>query len=541
MPQPFNSVLTRLGDAVKAFTIAQRTIAIIGVAVLALGIAALVTWSMKPSYTPLFSGLNGEDASIIVEQLRTDNVPYELSAGGGTILVPEESVYDQRLKAAAAGLPSSSTAGYSLLDDMGVTSSEFQETVTYKRALEGELAATVSALTGVKNASVRLAIPEESVFVSEAGTPTASVFIETDSGVSLSSEQVQAVAHLTSSSIDGMTPENVAVIDADGNVLSAVGLGATGTVNQQSSDYEETVRASVQTMLDRVVGPGNASVVVAADMNTEFAERVEESFTTPDGGPALNESTTTEEYEGAGGAAAGVLGPDNIAGPDDAGGDGNFNSETTTRNNAVNKITESTTIPAGAINRQTVSVALDEDAAGALDLAGLTGLVTTAAGINEERGDLVTVEVLPFNNAGAAEAAEALAAAEAAEAAEQRAQLLLQVGIIAAAVLLAIIIALVIYARKSRRQRREPVDLGEFQEVIPAIGAPAAPALVDLGVTRMMEPAPETTSIDISAIAGMRHDDAMSRKRADIEALASRDPAKTAEHLRSLMDDRQPV
>ncbi|MBG6190482.1 flagellar M-ring protein FliF [Arthrobacter sp. CAN_A212] len=541
MPQSFSSVITRLGDAVKAFTIAQRTIAIIGVAVLALGIAALVTWSMKPSYTPLFSGLNGEDASIIVEQLRTDNIPYEISAGGGTILVPEESVYDQRLKAAAAGLPSSSTAGYSLLDDMGVTSSEFQESVTYKRALEGELAATVSALSGVKNASVRLAIPEESVFVSEAGTPTASVFIETDSGVSLSSEQVQAVAHLTSASIDGMLPENVAVIDADGNVLSAVGVGATGSVNQQSSDYEETVRASVQSMLDRVVGPGNASVVVAADMNTEFAERVEESFTTPDGGPALNESTTTEEYEGAGGGAAGVLGPDNIAGPDDAGGDGNFNSETTTRNNAVNKITESTTIPAGAINRQTVSVALDEEAAGALDLAGLTGLVTAAAGINEDRGDLVTVEVLPFNNAGAAEAAEALAAADEAAAAEARAQLMMQIGTIAALMLLAIIIALVVYARKSRRQRREPIDLGELQEVIPAIGGPVAPAIADLGPTRMVEPAPETTSIDLGAIAELRHDDAMSRKRADIEAMAARDPAKIAEHLRSLMDDRQPV
>ncbi|MBE0010803.1 MULTISPECIES: flagellar basal-body MS-ring/collar protein FliF [unclassified Arthrobacter] len=538
MPQSFSSVMTRLGDAVKAFTIAQRTIAIIGVAVLALGVAALVTWSMKPSYTPLFSGLNGEDASIIVEQLRTDNIPYEISGGGGTILVPEESVYDQRLKAAAAGLPSSSTAGYSLLDDMGVTSSEFQESVTYKRALEGELAATVSALSGVKNASVRLAIPEESVFVSEAGTPTASVFIETDSGVTLSSEQVQAVAHLTSASIDGMVPENVAVIDADGNVLSAVGVGATGSVNQQSSDYEETVRASVQSMLDRVVGPGNASVVVAADMNTEFAERVEESFTTPDGDPALNESTTTEEYEGAGGAAAGVLGPDNIAGPDDTGGEGNFNSETSTRNNAVNKITESTTIPAGAINRQTVSVALDEEAAGALDLAGLTGLVTAAAGINEDRGDLVTVEVLPFNNAGAAEAAEALAAADEAAAAEARAQLMMQVGVIAALVLLAIIIALVVYARKSRRQRREPVDLGELQEVIPVIGGPA---IGDLGPTRMVEPAPDTTSIDLSAIAELGHEDAMSRKRADIEAMAVRDPAKTADYLRSLMDDRQPV
>ncbi|MCU1442278.1 MAG: flagellar M-ring protein FliF, partial [Cryobacterium sp.] len=186
MPTQVSSALRRFANALREFTIAQRTVAIIGVAVLALGIVALAMWAAKPSYTPLYSGLSGTDASAIVDQLNTDGVPYELTNGGATIMVPQESVYDERLKAAAAGLPSSSTGGYSLLDKMGVTSSEFQQSVTYKRALEGELAATIQAMKGVKTASVRLAIPEETVFVSEKADPTASVFVETTNGVNLS-------------------------------------------------------------------------------------------------------------------------------------------------------------------------------------------------------------------------------------------------------------------------------------------------------------------------------------------------------------------
>lgn len=540
MPQQLNSYFARMGATVRGFSIAQRTIAVIGIAVLVLGVVALSTWAAKPAYSPLFSGLSGEDASVIVEQLQTDGVPYELTNGGGTILVPEASVYDQRLKSAAAGLPSSSTGGYSLLDEMGVTSSEFQQSVTYKRALEGELAATVSALDGVQNATVRLAIPEETVFVSEQGEPTASVFIETENGVTLSSDQVQAVTHLTSASIDGMDAANVAVIDSEGNVLSAVGVGATGSADKQASDYEERIQASVQSMLDRVVGPGNATVAVAADMNNESAERVEETFTSPENEPALNESTTTEQYEGNGGPAAGVLGPDNIAVPDGEGGAGTFNMEESTRNNAVNKVTESRMIPAGEIDRQTVSVALDQGAANGLNVEEITALVASAAGINADRGDAVTVEMLPFNNAGAAEAAEALAAAEEARAAELRAQLM-ETAIITLGVLLVLIIALIIYARKSRRQSREPLDLGELQEIHPAVGPGGGTALAT-GSEFPLIVEPATASIDAVPMPVLRSgDEAMDRKRADIEALAERDPAKTAEYLRSLMDDRQPV
>ena len=531
MPAQLTSVFRRLGGAIREFTVAQRTVAIIGVAVLALGIAALTMWATQPAYTPLYSGLSGSDANTIVEQLRTDGVSYQLSDGGATILVPEADVYEERLKSAAAGLPSSSTGGYSLLDTMGVTASEFQQSVTYKRALEGELASTIEAMKGVQTASVRLAIPEDTVFTEEKNDPTASVFVGTQNGVTLNADQVQAIVHLTSASIDGMQPTDVAVIDASGVVLSAVGVGATGTGDQQASDYEERVRGSVQAMLDTVVGAGNATVVVAADMSTEAAQRVEESFTSPTDTPALNEAVKTESYSGAGGTAAGVLGPDNIAVPGDTSTDGTFTSEDTTRNNAVNKVTETRTIPAGAITRQTVSVAVDSAVAEDLNVADVTSLVSSAAGIDVARGDAVTVEVVNFNDAGAESAKAALAEAAATEAAERNAGIL-RVGLIVGGTVIAFVLGLILYARRSRRQSRQSIELNELVQAQSSLDAPTVPfALPQQMLPLVIDPTP---TVAYAAPGG-------DQRVADIDALALRDPQGAAELLRGLMDDRQPA
>jgi flagellar M-ring protein FliF len=533
MPRQVTSAFGRFADAIREFTIAQRTVALIGVAVLVLGIVALGFWITKPSYTPLFSGLSGADANTLVEQLRADGVPYELANGGATIMVPEENVYDERLKAAAAGLPSSSTGGYSLLDSMGVTASEFQQNVTYKRALEGELAKTISALTGVQTASVRLAIPEETVFVSEKNDPTASVFVETQSGVTLSSDQVQAIVHLTSASIDGMSPSDVAVIDSKGTVLSAVGEGATGGADQQMSDYETAIRASVQAMLDKVVGAGNATVVVAADMSLESGQRVEETFTSPDGTLALSESATVEGGgTGTGDTAAGVLGPDNIAVPNDTAAttDGTATgSSSIVRNNAVNKVTESTTIPAGVLTRKTISVALNQETAKGLNVDDVTALVSSAAGINEERGDVVTVEVVPFNGAGAAEATEALAAAAAAADADRMADLI-RTGLIALAIALPVIIAIAVFAARSKRRKQdvdEAADLADLRSILNDTQQPAA-------IATPLRPAIPTVPTSPLLVESN-----IDRTRAEIDALASQDPQRAAEFLRGLMDSKQ--
>ncbi|GAB3044077.1 flagellar basal-body MS-ring/collar protein FliF [Parafrigoribacterium mesophilum] len=539
MVRQITSAFGRFAGTIGKFSIAQRTIAVIGIAVLVLGITAFATWALKPSYSPLFSGLAAADASAIVEQLRTDGVPYQITEGGGTILVPEDKVYDERMKSAAAGIPASTTGGYSLLDKMGVTSSEFQQSVTYKRAMEGELASTIASLDGVKAASVHLAIPEKTVFVSKVADPTASVFIDTKNGVTLSREQVQAIVHLTSASVEGMAPTDVAVIDAKGNVLSVVGGDAADAASAGATDYEERVRTAVQTMLDRVVGSGNATVVVAADMDQESAVRTEESFTTPEGAPALNEATSKQSVQGSAGSATGVLGPDNIAVPAPTGDAGGTASESVTKNNAVNKVTESRTIPAGSVKRQTVSVAVNAAVAKNLDVPAITALVSSAAGISTERGDQVAVKVVNFDNSRAAEAAAALNASKEAAASEAQSNLL-RTGIMAGGAVLIFILGLIAYARFSKRQKREAIDLAELVEAREVLEAPMRPA----GLPPRLAPAEMEPPAGISAAEpdpNASGPSELDRTRADIDLLAGNDPEKMADFLRGLMDDRQPV
>ncbi|KQR44292.1 flagellar M-ring protein FliF [Frigoribacterium sp. Leaf164] len=559
MPTALKGTLDKLRATLAGFSVAQKTIVVILVAALALGAFALTSWLTKPTYTPLFSGIDPVDASAIVEQLKADGVPYQLTAGGQTILVPEESVYQERLTAAAAGLPSTNgEGGYSLLDTMGVTSSEFQQDVTYKRAIEGELAKTIMAMKGVKTASVQLAVPEESVFVSEQKDPTASVFVETQGGATLTDQQVQAIVNLTSASVEGMKTTDVAVTDASGAVLSQIGTGAVGGAGDQAGDYETKVQSSVQAMLDKVVGVGNSSVVVAADLDQDAGTRVTESFSQPTTGPiALSESSTTEQYgagaAGAGGTGAtGVLGPDNIAVPNNtataggtaaggAAGDDGYVNESATKNNAVDKTTETMSVPSGGVSRQTVSVALDANAAKNVNLQSINDLVTAAAGIDAARGDDVKVALVDFDTSGADAAKEALAAADAAAADAAMWSTVRTVGIVSA-IALAIIVAMIVFAKRSRRQAREEIDLGEL-----SAGAPAqtwdATVPLDLGDAgasgrRMLGDDAPTQLLSVDAPEPSPEHVSAERKRAEIDALAERDPEKTAELLRGLMDQR---
>jgi flagellar M-ring protein FliF len=538
MPPQISGFFRKMGSGIQNFTTGQKTIAIIGVAVLVLGTVALTAWLGKPAYSPLFSGLKDTDANGIVEQLRKDNVPYEIANGGSTILVPEEKVYDERLKAAAAGLPSAAATGYSLLDKLGVTSSEFQQSVTYKRALEGELATTIQAMDGVKTAAVRLAIPEKSVFVDTTPDATASVFVETQPGITLSADKVQAVVHLTSAAIENLKPANVSVVDSQGNVLSSVGGGATGSSSKQAADYQLRTSDSVRAVLDSVVGPGNATVAVAADVTGESAQQRSETFTAATDVPALSETTKTEKFTGTGGGAAGVLGPDNIAVPGGATGNGTFDSSDATKNNAVNKVTEDRVIPQGAVKRQTISVAINEAAAAGVNLNSVRALVTAAAGVDPARGDVVTVEMLPFSTAAADNAAASLGAAKAEAEAAQQAELM-KTLVIGGSILLAAL-ALIVAALISwrRRQQREPVDLGVGLEY---------EMLPDTGTAPALEGPPATSAIEVSPPAPMplplpgAEALAAERRRAQLDAMVAESPSRTAEHLRGLMDEKQSV
>lgn len=541
MPQILTSSWGRAKLFFGGFTTAQRTIALIGAALLVMGVIALGTWLTKPQMSPLFTGLSASDASAVVEQLKSAGVAYELTEGGATVLVPDDQVYPQRLTAAAAGLPSDTSGGYTLLDKMGVTASEFQQSVTYKRAIEGELARTIGAMSGVTAASVQLAIPEQSVFVAEQQHPTASVFVKTQGGSSLGDDQVAAIVHLTSASIPGMTPEDVAVTDQSGKVLAAVGTGLTGSASTQANEYETKVAASVTRMLETIVGPGAATVSVAADVANSTSERMEETYAAPEGGPMANEQTKTETYTGGQGRGTGVLGPDNIAVPD-AAGSGDYSFEESTRSNPVNKTTEKTTTPAGEVTRQTISVALDRAAVTGVTAAQVEGLVANAAGIDANRGDTVTVEFVEFSQSGAAAAAAALQAAEAEQAAEAQSELLRTAVIGGAIVLAAVLVVIALLVRRRMKRRTLYTDEGPIEyfatmteteeqklKTLKGLAEPIAlPATAPTKVLPTLldvEEEPEATQVLVE------------QRRRDVESLVKSDPQNAAKALADMMDE----
>lgn len=529
MPRQLSSALSRMGSTIREFTVAQRTFALIGLAALVLAIVALSSWFSRPSYSPLYTGLAAKDASAIVEVLDSSGVSYELTEGGSTVLVPREDVYPMRLATASAGLPTASESGYSLLDQMGMSSSEFQQDTTYKRAMEGELARTIGAMKGVQTASVQLALPEQTVFVAEKADPTASVFVDVAAGAGLSDDQVQAITHLVSASIEGMASTDVAVIDSSGTVLSAVGTGVSASGgNKQTREYEDRVAQSVQSMLDRVVGVGNAVVSVTADLDFDERQSTSQSFSAAEDLPPVSSTETLEEYTGSGAGSTGVLGPDNIAVPDGSTGDGEYRNESSTVNNAIDQVTEVLTSAPGTVRRQSVAVALDQQYAGALNMTDVQSMVVAAAGIDEERGDVVTVSRMTFDSSAAEAAQEALAAARAEAEAEQTAVLVRTAAVTAAALVLLVVTAVIVArGRRSRRLERMALDIGSLNAIEPPGTAAALDRVEEAEQTLALEPADEV--LDPATAEA-------DRQRADVAAFAQDDPEQMAKMLRGWIE-----
>src|SRR5215212_9567079 len=465
MPAALAGPLARIRSVLSTISLGQKVVIGLLAAGLLLGGFFFYSWITAPTYSPLFSNLASTDASAIVDELNAEGVTYELADGGTTIMVRKDSVYDLRLSMSGKGLPAGQDTGYALLDEQGITTSEFQQQTTYQRALEGELSKTLEALAGVQSAVVHVALPKDEVFVTDQSEPTASVLLDLTPGTTLSGEQIQAVTNLVSSSVQDMEPDQVTVADSTGQVLSAAGTGVTAAAgdarSQVEQDYEGRLAENAQQILDRVVGPGRAVVSVRADVDLSQRDTTSESYTYDEGTPPVSESTTTEEYTGSGTPVGGVLGPENM--PDAAenagGGDSSYNKESTTSNNAVGKTTEVIQGAPGGLNRLTVSVVMDDAVAGNLNQQQIRNLMTTAVGLDEARGDDITVASLPFDTTAADAAAAEMEAARAAESSAQMWSMIRTGGIAAGIALVVLLVWL-----RSRRQEEieeeyEPLEL----------------------------------------------------------------------------------
>jgi flagellar M-ring protein FliF len=467
MKSALAGTLERARSTFATISLGQKVVIGLLLVGLLLGGFFFFRWITAPTQAPLFSNLASTDASAIVDELNAQGVPYSLTDGGQTIMVAKDQVYDLRLSMSGKGLPAGQDTGYALLDKTGITTSEFQQQVTYQRALEGELSKTLEALAGVRSAVVHVALPKDEVFVTEQAKPTASVLLDLAPGTNLSGEQIQAVTNLVSSSIQGMDPTQVTVADSSGQVLSAQGTGVTAAAGDARSQVELQTEArlkeNAQAILDRVVGPGHAVVSVRADVDLDKRAATSETYTYNNGTPPLSSSSTTEKYTGNGVPVGGVLGPENM--PDAAanagGGASAYNKDSTVENNAVDKTTTTTEAAPGTLKRLTVSVVMDDAVAGQLNQQQIRDLVGNSVGFDQARGDAITVASMPFDTTAADKAAAEMTAARDAEASAAMWSMIRTGGIAAGIALVVLIVWLRSRRRGDVEEEYEPLELSD--------------------------------------------------------------------------------
>ena len=264
-----------------------------------MGIVLLIVWTNRIDYQPLYFNLSMEDAGMVVEELKDQKVPFRLSANGRTVMVPSDRVYDLRLDMASRGVPSGGGVGFEIFDRTDLGTTEFVQKLNYQRALQGELARTINQFAEVEQSRVHITLPEKTIFLEDEQQPTASVVVKLRRRGALKEKHVQGIVHLVAGSVEGLNPENITVVDVDGNVLSAGAsddsklVGLTGNQQEFQREVEEDLEKRVQTMLEKVVGVGKAIVRVSASLDFKQEEKTEEIFD-PDSAVIRSEQRTDE-------------------------------------------------------------------------------------------------------------------------------------------------------------------------------------------------------------------------------------------------------
>ncbi|MDD2763106.1 MAG: flagellar basal-body MS-ring/collar protein FliF [Opitutaceae bacterium] len=282
----------------KQLGLNQRVSLVLAGAVVLAGFVALVLWSRRPDYVLLYGRLGDKDASAIISQLQSQNIPHQIAAGGGAVYVPADQVYRLRMDLAAKGLPTGDGVGFEIFDKGQFGLSDFVQRTNYLRALQGELSRTIAQLRGVRSARVMIVQPENRLLLTDQGVkPTASVFVELAGG-RLATEAVNAIRNLVASSVQGLLPDQVAVVDNQGRVLSAdlkedpLLSSAAGQMRYREQ-VEDYFAKKVQSMLADVIGPGNAVVRVSAEIETDATTLTEEKYD-PEG-QVVRSQTNTED------------------------------------------------------------------------------------------------------------------------------------------------------------------------------------------------------------------------------------------------------
>lgn len=393
-----------------------RLAALGGVGLAVLGL--LLFLSLRGGSQPmalLYGELEMRDAGAMGQALERARIPFRVGANGNSIMVPAEDVPRARLLLAGQGLPSGGSVGYELFDKQdGLTVTGFQQNITQLRAMEGELARTIRSISGVRNARVHLVLPRREPFQRDRQEAQASVVLTMNGSLRLDREQVQAVLHLVSSAVAGLSPRNVSIVDSRGELLARSGQAVGGmglALNAEEIRRAQEARLSrgVEEMLERIVGHGRVRVEVAAEMDFDRVTENRESFD-PDQQVARSVQSSSENSRSTE-AQNNVSAANNLPNAESAGNQAGTQESRTeeTTNFEIGRTVRQMVRETPSIRRLSVAVLVDHAAEraepgaapgyrprSAEELAQLASLVRSAVGFDERRGDAVQVVNLRF-------------------------------------------------------------------------------------------------------------------------------------------------
>jgi flagellar M-ring protein FliF len=379
------------------------------------GLIFMVGWLNSVTYARLYSNLSQNEAGEIVSHLNDQKVPYQITDGGSSIEVPSDKVYQVRLELAGQGLPTSGSVGYSIFDENNLGMTDFLQNLNFRRALEGELTRTIMQLSEVQAARVHIVMPKERLFREDQREATASVVLKL-SGVGLAKAQVKGITHLVASSVEGLSPEKITIVDYDGNLLSSgdqadMLAGLSSSQLEVRQNVERYLEDKAQSMLDNVLGTDKSVVRVTADLNFRQVERQNELYD-PNSATIRSEQRTqadskVEDKE-----------------TEEAESSSQENNETVITNYEINKTVEHIVNAVGTIDRLSVAVLVDgtyeevESDDGALEtiyqprpqdeLDRLASIVQNAVGFNRDRDDQLEMVNIAFDRQDLQEDREAL-------------------------------------------------------------------------------------------------------------------------------------
>lgn len=419
MNQNLSKLFAQLRDIWGQLGATQRLNVAAATFVLVAGLCVLAFWSSRADYGLLYGGLSDAEAAKVIAALDDAKVPYKTGTGGGSILVPADKVYQMRMQLAGRGIPSGDGVGFEIFDKANFGISDFVQRANYSRAIEGELARTISQIDEVESARVMIVMPENRLLLDKDTYPTASVFVHVRGNSQLEQQSINSIRFLVANSVEGLKPNHVSVVDNLGNVLSENSdddslTGLTSTQLVARRNLEQYLAKKAQDMLDKVLGPGQAIVRVSADINYDTLTRSDVKYD-PDSQviqTQTKDDQNTDSSTTSSTTPVGIAGNTSTnsaeAGPVPVNNTQNRNT-TSTIEYDINKTTSDLVETAGGIKRLTASVSIAAQVQGTGDarkvvprtpeeIEKLRSVVASAVGIDTTRGDSIALEELQFNN-----------------------------------------------------------------------------------------------------------------------------------------------